>query len=46
MAEYGMIWPSSYLDNHIDIFPEGQFCAEAIDKDDDDLPKKRRRRRG
>lgn len=44
MAEYGMIWPSSYLENHIDIFPEGQFCAEAIDKDDDDLPKKKSKR--
>ena len=23
-----MIWPSSFLQSHIDIFPEGQFCAE------------------
>ena len=28
MAAYGMIWPSSFLQSHIDIFPEGQFCAE------------------
>jgi ribosomal protein S18 acetylase RimI-like enzyme len=28
MAAYGMIWPSSFLENHISIFPEGQFCAE------------------
>jgi ribosomal protein S18 acetylase RimI-like enzyme len=41
MAEYGMIWPSSYLENHISIFPEGQFCAEAIDKDHGDIPKKK-----
>lgn len=41
MAEYGMIWPSSYLENHISIFPEGQFCAEAIDKDHGDTPKKK-----
>jgi GNAT superfamily N-acetyltransferase len=39
MAEYGMIWPSSYLENHISIFPEGQFCAEATDKDNGDIPK-------
>jgi GNAT superfamily N-acetyltransferase len=45
MAEYGMIWPSSYLENHIDIFPEGQFCAEAIDKDDDDLSKKKKKKK-
>ena len=30
MAEYGMIWPSFYLKSHIDIFPEGQFCAEVV----------------
>jgi ribosomal protein S18 acetylase RimI-like enzyme len=36
-----MIWPSSYLENHISIFPEGQFCAEAIDKDNGDIPKKK-----
>jgi ribosomal protein S18 acetylase RimI-like enzyme len=30
MAEYGMIWPSFYLKSHIDIFPEGQFCAEIV----------------
>jgi GNAT superfamily N-acetyltransferase len=41
MAEYGMIWPSSYLENHISIFPEGQFCAEATDKDNGDIPKKK-----
>jgi ribosomal protein S18 acetylase RimI-like enzyme len=41
MAEYGMIWPSSFLESHIDIFPEGQFCAEAIDKDNGDIPKKK-----
>jgi ribosomal protein S18 acetylase RimI-like enzyme len=41
MAEYGMIWPSSYLENHISIFPEGQFCAEAIDKDHGDISKKK-----
>jgi hypothetical protein len=23
-----MIWPSSFLQNHISIFPDGQFCAE------------------
>jgi ribosomal protein S18 acetylase RimI-like enzyme len=28
MAAYGMTWPSSYLYNHIRIFPEGQFCVE------------------
>jgi GNAT superfamily N-acetyltransferase len=28
MASYGMIWPSSFLQSHISIFPEGQFCAE------------------
>jgi|SRR5690242_16824847 ribosomal protein S18 acetylase RimI-like enzyme len=28
MAEYGMIWPSYFLQSHICIFPEGQFCAE------------------
>jgi hypothetical protein len=33
MAEYGMIWPSFYLENHIDIFPEGQFCAEVVYND-------------
>jgi hypothetical protein len=30
MAEYGMIWPPSYLKRHIDIFPEGQLCAEVV----------------
>jgi ribosomal protein S18 acetylase RimI-like enzyme len=30
MAEYHMIWPSFYLKSHIDIFPEGQFCAEVV----------------
>jgi ribosomal protein S18 acetylase RimI-like enzyme len=30
MAEYDMIWPSFYLKSHIDIFPEGQFCAEVV----------------
>ncbi len=34
MAKYGMIWPSSYLENHIRIFPEGQLCAEILHKDD------------
>lgn len=28
MAAYGMTWPSSFLYNHIQIFSEGQFCAE------------------
>jgi hypothetical protein len=28
MASYGMVWPASYLKKHIDIFPEGQLCAE------------------
>ena len=28
MAAYGMIWPYSYIENHIHVFPEGQFCAE------------------
>ena len=28
MALYGMIWPKSFLESHIDIFPEGQFCVE------------------
>jgi len=28
MAAYGMIWPYSYIDSHIHVFPEGQFCAE------------------
>jgi len=28
MAAYGMIWPSSFLQSHQYIFPEGQFCAE------------------
>jgi ribosomal protein S18 acetylase RimI-like enzyme len=28
MAAYGMIWPKSFLESHIDIFPEGQFCIE------------------
>jgi len=28
MAAYGMIWPPSYLESHIRIFAEGQFCAE------------------
>ena len=28
MAAYGMTWPSSFLYNHIRIFPEGQFCVE------------------
>lgn len=28
MAAYGMIWPSSFLQSHLCIFPEGQFCAE------------------
>ena len=28
MATYGMIWPKSFLESHIDIFPEGQFCIE------------------
>jgi ribosomal protein S18 acetylase RimI-like enzyme len=28
MAKYGMIFPSSYLRNHIKIFPEGQLLAE------------------
>ena len=28
MAAYGMVWPASYLERHMDIFPDGQFCAE------------------
>jgi ribosomal protein S18 acetylase RimI-like enzyme len=28
MTAYGMTWPSSFLYNHIRIFPEGQFCVE------------------
>src|SRR5207248_7315552 len=28
MAAYGIIWPSYFLQSHICIFPEGQFCAE------------------
>jgi GNAT superfamily N-acetyltransferase len=28
MAAYGMIWPHSYLESHIRIFAEGQYCAE------------------
>ena len=28
MAKYGMIFPSSYLRNHIEIFPDGQLLAE------------------
>ncbi len=28
MAAYGMTWPSSFLHNHVRIFPEGQFCVE------------------
>jgi ribosomal protein S18 acetylase RimI-like enzyme len=31
MAVYGMIWPPSFLESHIRIFPEGQFCAELED---------------
>jgi hypothetical protein len=34
MAEYGMIWPSFYPKSHIDIFPEGQFCAEIVYSND------------
>jgi ribosomal protein S18 acetylase RimI-like enzyme len=28
MAAYGMVWPASYLKNHLRIFPEGQLCAD------------------
>jgi ribosomal protein S18 acetylase RimI-like enzyme len=28
MASYGMVWPASYLKNHIRVFPGGQLCAE------------------
>jgi hypothetical protein len=28
MATYGMIWPYSYIESHIRVFPEGQICAE------------------
>ena len=28
MAAYGMVWPASYLERHINIFSEGQLCAE------------------
>jgi ribosomal protein S18 acetylase RimI-like enzyme len=30
MAAYGMIWPYSYIESHIHVFPEGQFCAEIV----------------
>lgn len=32
MATYGMIWPYSFLENHLRVFPEGQLCAE-LDKE-------------
>ena len=32
MVVYGMIWPPSFLESHIRIFPEGQFCAELDDE--------------
>ena len=32
MAAYGMIWPSSFLQSHMNIFPEGQLCAEVEGK--------------
>jgi GNAT superfamily N-acetyltransferase len=32
MAAYGMIWPSSFLQSHICVFPEGQFCAEVNER--------------
>jgi hypothetical protein len=28
MAAYGMIWPSTFLENHLRVFPEGQLCVE------------------
>ena len=28
MATYGMIWPKSFLESHIDILPQGQLCIE------------------
>jgi len=28
MAKNGMVWKEHHLKSHIDIFPEGQFCAE------------------
>jgi ribosomal protein S18 acetylase RimI-like enzyme len=28
MAAYGMVWPASFLMNHLSIFPEGQLCAD------------------
>ena len=28
MAMYGMIWPSTFLENHLRVFPEGQLCVE------------------
>ena len=31
MAMYGMIWPSTFLKNHLRVFPEGQICVE-LDK--------------
>jgi ribosomal protein S18 acetylase RimI-like enzyme len=31
MAMYGMIWPSTFLKNHLRVFPEGQLCVE-LDK--------------
>lgn len=32
MAAYGMIWPSSFLQSHMNIFPEGQLCVEVEGK--------------
>ena len=31
MAMYGMIWPSTFLKNHLRVFPGGQLCVE-LDK--------------
>ena len=42
MAEYDMIWPPSYLKSHIDIFPEGQLCAEVVYTDGLDKMKKKK----
>jgi len=38
MAMYGMIWPSTFLENHLRVFPEGQLCVE-LDKQYDNFLK-------
>ncbi len=32
MSKEGSVWSESHLQNHIKIFPEGQFCAKIEDK--------------